>query len=132
MRKKVTMPRWPAWALAAAAIACAVPAFTAPAAADPELERYAARGESGWSLLIHGGRIHFADAGSTRIQVDRPEPRPTFEGRRYQAGSLVVDVAHGPCNDAATGYGYQHRVTVAAGGRTLAGCGGARRADWDA
>ena len=30
MRNRVTMPRWPGWLLAAAAIGCAFPALTAP------------------------------------------------------------------------------------------------------
>lgn len=43
-----------------------------------------------------------------------------------------MDVTYARCNDAMSGRGYEHQVTVTADGRTMRGCGGARRSDWDA
>jgi uncharacterized membrane protein len=126
------MPRWPAWVLFGAAAACAYPAVTTPAPAPQE--HYEARGqEPGWHLVIDAGRIDYrGDYGETRITVRRPEPRPAVNGRRYESGRLTVDISHARCNDAMSGHGYEHQVAVIADGQTVRGCGGARRADWDA
>ena len=125
-----TMPRWPAYLMGAFACACAYPAVTMP---PPQLESYRALGqEPGWNLTIGGGRIAYVgDYGETRITVPRPEPRTTFNGRRYEAGRLVVDIVYVRCNDAMSGHGYSHEVRVTADGRTVEGCGGDRRTDWD-
>jgi uncharacterized membrane protein len=132
MRPRVTMPRWPAWILFGAAAACAYPAVTTPAPARQE--HYEARGqEPGWHLLIDGGRIDYrGDYGETRITVRRPEPRPSVNGRRYETERLTVDISYVRCNDAMSGHGYEHQVTVIADGQSVRGCGGARRTDWDA
>jgi uncharacterized membrane protein len=126
----VTMPRWPAYLMGVFAAACAYPAVTTPA---PGLEAYRALGqEPGWSLAIGDGRIDYVgDYGETRISVPRPDPRTTFNGRRYESGRLVVDITYGRCNDAMSGHGYEHQVMVIAEGRTVRGCGGQRRTDWD-
>lgn len=130
-RHRVTMPRWPAWIMFGAAAACVYPAFTSASAA-PE-EHYEARGqEPGWHLNIHDARIDYAGSyGEQRMTVARPEPRPIANGRRYEAAGLVVDVTYARCNDAMSGDGYEHQVSVTAAGRTVRGCGGARRSDWD-
>ena len=124
------MPRWPAYVMLAAAAACAYPAVTNP---PLMAEAYRALGqEPGWSLLIANGRIDYnGDYGETRIAVVRPEPRPTFNGHRYETRRLTVDVTHGRCNDAMSGHGYADSVTVTADGKTVRGCGGQRRTDWD-
>ena len=124
------MPRWPAYIMLAAAAACAYPAVTAQ---TPQQEVYRALGqEPGWSLRIAGGTIDYTgDYGETRIVVPRPEPRTTFNGRRYETPRIVVDITHGRCNDAMSGHGYSDQVMVMAGGRTVRGCGGERRTDWD-
>ena len=129
----VSMPRWPAYVLAAAAAACAVPAVTNPAPGTPAAETYRALGqEPGWSLVIDGGRISYVgDYGATRITVPRPDPRPSFNGRRYETPRLIVDLTYARCNDAMSGHGYEHQVLVIADGRSVRGCGGARRPDWD-
>ena len=126
------MPRWPAYALGALAAACAMPAMTIPAP-EPEQETYRALGqEPGWTVTIHDGRIDYSgDYGETRITVDRPEPMPTFNGRRYETPRLTVDITYLRCNDAMSGHGYQHQVMVIADGTTVRGCGGDRRPDWD-
>lgn len=128
---RVTMPKWPAYLLFAATVACAYPAMTTgPTASD---DNYRALGqEPGWSLTIAGGRIAYVgNYGEKRITVHRPEPRTTFNGHRYETARLIVDVTHGRCNDAMSGHGYADQVMVIADGETYRGCGGERRADWD-
>ena len=132
MRRRVTMPRWPAWAMFAAAAACAYPALTTPAP-GPIQEHYEARGqEPGCDLRIHEGRLDYSgNYGEVRITELRPEPRPTANGRRYQTRRLTVDIVYTRCNDAMSGHGYEHQVAVTADGQTFRGCGGPRRRDWD-
>jgi uncharacterized membrane protein len=131
MRSRPNMPRWPAWILFGTAAACAYPAVTTPPPAAQE--RYRALGqEPGWNVTVENGAIDYVgDYGETRISARRPEPRPTFNGRRYEAGRLVVDITYTRCNDAMSGHGYEHRVMVVADGRTVTGCGGQRRPDLD-
>lgn len=133
MRPRVTMPRWPAWAMFGAAVAFAWPAFTTPPP-GPVQEHYRARGaEAAWQLRIHNSRIDYSgDEGAARITELRPEPRLAGNGRRYETGRLIVDVRYARCNDPASGEGFEHQVTVTADGRTVRGCGGERRRDWDA
>jgi len=124
------MPRWPAYVMLAAAAACAYPAVTTP---PVQHETYRALGqEPGWALLIANGRMSYTgDYGETRITVPRPDPRTTFNGHRYETPRLTVDVTHGRCNDAMSGHGYADTVSVTADGKTVRGCGGERRTDWD-
>ncbi len=111
--------------LLAAACATATP----PVPAD----RYFARGqEPGWTVTIANGRIDYlGDYGETRIAVPRPDPRPSFNGLRYETQRLIVDITYSRCNDAMSGHGYAHQVLVIADGRSVQGCGGERRPDWD-
>ena len=129
------MPRWPAWVLLGTGVACAYPAVTTPPPQQPQPaeERYEARGnEPGWSLTIHDGRIDYVGAyGEKKISVARPDPRPSFNGRRYVTPRLTVDVTYSRCNDAMSGRGFEHSVTVSADGETVRGCGGARKPEWD-
>ena len=124
------MPKWPAYLMAAGAAACAVPAITTP---PPDSEYYRALGqEPGWNVTIQNGEIRYVgDYGETRITVPRPEPRNTFNGRRYETDRLVVDITYSRCNDSMSGHGYEHQVMVIADGTTVRGCGGDRRTDWD-
>ena len=133
MLNAVTMPKWPAWILLGATAACAYPAMTNPPPMDPTLERYEARGnEPGWQLLINKNRIDYVgNYGEKKISVARPDPRPTFNGRRYETQRLTVDVTYVRCNDDMNGRGFEHQVSVTAEGRTFRGCGGERRTDWD-
>jgi uncharacterized membrane protein len=123
-------------ALSAAALAllaaCADGEPPAPAS-DPAAERYEARGqEPGWHLLIHDGRIDYTgNYGDKKISVARPDPRPSFNGRRYVTERLAVDVTYSRCNDAMSGFGFEHQVIVIADGETFKGCGGARKTEWD-
>lgn len=127
------MPTWPAWLMAIVAAGCAYPAISNEPAPRANQEVYQARGnEPGWSLLIHYGRIEYAgNYGDKTIKVLRPEPRPSFNGRRYVTPRLTVDVTYSRCNDAMSGKGYEHQVMVIADGQSFKGCGGARRPQWD-
>ena len=118
--------------LAFAAAACS--SQTPPATpSDPVQERYEARGqEPGWHLLIQGGRIDYSgNYGEKKISVARPDPRPSFNGRRYVTQRLTVDVTYSRCNDAMSGHGFADQVVVTADGETYRGCGGERRTNWD-
>ena len=127
------MPKWPAWILLGLAAACAYPAVTTPPPQTAEGERYEARGnEPGWRVLIANGRIDYTgNYGDKKISVARPDPRPSFNGRRYETDRLTVDVTYSRCNDDMSGQGFEHQVIVTADGETYRGCGGGRRTDWD-
>lgn len=122
----------PGCAVLALLAACSTAQSPAPPS-DPAAERYEARGqEPGWHLLIHRGRIDYAgNYGEKKISVPRPDPRPSFNGRRYETSRLTVDVTYSRCNDAMSGHGFEHQVSVIADGQTFQGCGGARKTDWD-
>jgi uncharacterized membrane protein len=100
---------------------------------SPAQEQYEARGqEPGWRLVIHGGRIDYTgNYGDKKISVARPDPSPSFNGRRYVTPRLTVDVTYSRCNDAMSGHGFEHQVMVTADGETYDGCGGARKREWD-
>jgi uncharacterized membrane protein len=108
---------------------------SAKAAPEPaaDQESYAALGqEPGWALKIKGGRIDYVgNYGEKKIEVARPEPRPSFNGRRYVTPRLIVEITYARCNDAMSGFGFEHQVTVIADGETYKGCGGARKKEWD-
>jgi uncharacterized membrane protein len=113
--------------------ACTTGETPRPGGTDPARERYEARGqEPGWHLLIHGGRIDFTgNYGEKNISVARPDPRPSINGRRYATSRLTVDVTYSRCNDAMSGFGFEHQVMITADGETYDGCGGARKHEWD-
>jgi uncharacterized membrane protein len=104
-----------------------------PKAAPAAPETYAAVGqEPGWALKIAGGRIDYeGNYGEKKISVERPEPKPAANGRRYVTPRLTVAIAYARCNDAMSGFGFEHQVTVIADGETYKGCGGARKTEWD-
>ena len=110
---------------------------SAPAASPPPVklgeESYSALGqEPGWALKIAGGRIDYAgNYGEKKINVERPQPTPLANGRRYTTARLTVTLAYLRCNDAMSGFGFEHQVTVVADGETYQGCGGARKKEWD-
>ena len=121
-------------ALSAALLAGACTTAEAPAPpSSPAQERYEARGqEPGWHLVIHDGRIDYTgNYGDKKITVARPDPRPSLNGRRYVTPRLTVDVTYSRCNDAMSGHGYEHQVSVAADGESYKGCGGVRKSEWD-
>ena len=124
--------RNPAFLLAAGLLSLAACA-PKPAPLSASQERYTARGqEPGWTLTIANGRIDYVgDYGDTRISVPRPDPRTTFNGHRYETPRLTVDITHARCNDAMSGRGFTDQVMVIADGKTVRGCGGERRSNWD-
>ncbi len=99
----------------------------------PAPGEYVARGqEPGWLLTIVANTLVYeGDYGETRIEVAAPSPRTTFNGHRYETGRLLVDITHGRCNDVMSGHGYADQVLIVADGKTVRGCGGDRRPDWD-
>lgn len=115
------------------ASACTTSEPASSAGADPAREHYEARGqEPGWRLVIHGGRIDYTgNYGDKKISVARPDPRPSFNGRRYETPRLTVDVTYSRCNDAMSGQGFEHQVSIVADGESFKGCGGARKSEWD-
>ncbi|HYW15999.1 MAG TPA: hypothetical protein VE891_07580 [Allosphingosinicella sp.] len=125
----------PAFAISAALLAgaCAAEETSRPDGADSTRERYEARGqEPGWHLVIYSGRIDYTgNYGEKKIGVARPDPRPSFNGRRYETARLTVDVTYSRCNDAMSGFGFEHQVSVVADGESFKGCGGARKSEWD-
>jgi uncharacterized membrane protein len=106
---------------------------TKPAEPAAARESYSALGqEPGWALRIGGGRIDYSgNYGEKKINVARPDPRPSFNGRRYVTERLTVDITYARCNDAMSGFGFEHQVMVIADGETYKGCGGARKKEWD-
>ena len=127
------MTRTIALSAALLAGACTTADAPAPPSSSPASEHYEARGqEPGWHLVIHGGRIDYTgNYGDRKISVARPDPRPSVNGRRYVTPRLTVDVTYSRCNDAMSGFGFEHQVSLVADGETFKGCGGARKAEWD-
>lgn len=137
----VTLPKWPAtlskWTaglLVTGLTACSYPGMTGNGAPPPPpAQTYRALGqEPGWTLTMQGDRIDYVgDYGETKISVSRPKVITMFNGHRYETPRLIVSISHGRCNDAMSGQGYADQVMVIAEGRTVHGCGGERRPDWD-
>lgn len=122
MTKSVTMPKWPAYLLAAVAAACAYPAVTTP---PLEADTYRALGnEPFWSVTITDGRMRYDAPDGPRFSVPVPPPRTTFNGHRYETDRLTLDVTHGECSDGMSDRRYADTVMVIVDGRTLRGCGG--------
>lgn len=110
----------------------ATPAKDAPEPPAAEESYYALGQEPGWALKIAGGRLDYSgNYGDKKINVARPDPRPSFNGRRYVTPRLTVDITYVRCNDAMSGFGFEHQVMVIADGETFKGCGGARKKEWD-
>ena len=68
MRNRVTMPRWPGWLLAAAAIGCAFPALTAP---TPSAEAHAQTPEPGARLALAERTIQLENAPAEPLEATR-------------------------------------------------------------
>src|SRR5688500_16436138 len=81
MNPHSTMPKWPAWLMAAFCAACTYPAITTlPPAAGP----YRALGtEPFWSVTIADGRMTY-DSPEGGFSVDAPAARATAGGRRFE------------------------------------------------
>lgn len=100
----------------------ALPLLLAAAAPVP----YAAVGtEPFWSLRIAAREMRLEQLGRPVIRVPTPRARPSFNGQRYVARRMTVDVTHARCSDGMSDRIYPDRVTVTWRGTILKGCGGA-------
>jgi heat shock protein HslJ len=108
------------FAAAGALMLIALPAF-----AQSNAEPYRALGtEPFWSLSIDGGTIRYQPAEGRVVRVTKPRPIIGFNGERYEARGMTVDITHVECSDGMSDRTYHDTVTVSLGGRTLRGCGG--------
>ncbi|QNQ11232.1 META domain-containing protein [Sphingomonas alpina] len=110
-------------------LAFAVPTMLLGGTALAQRERaplYEAVGtEPGWTLVIDRDLIRYVgDYGRTRVTASTPEPRPSFNGRRYVADRITVDITNVRCSDGMSDRVYPDKVTVTIGRRTVSGCGG--------
>ena len=87
---------------------------------------YVARGnEPGWILKMDSNMIDYqGDYGETKIRIAAPQGRPSFNGMRYVADRLTVDVTYASCTDDMSGKRFADTVTVLADGKEVKGCGG--------
>jgi heat shock protein HslJ len=122
MRPRVTMPRWPAWVMGAAAAACAYPAVTIPAPAAPEHEARQPKITPAETVdtdpaSLAGTRWVLREIEAQQVP-DAPPVTLAFEAARFGG--------HSGCN----GYGGEYRIegrriVVGLVSSTLVGCGGA-------
>ncbi len=105
----------------------AEPGPATPRADEPAGPAYFALGtEPFWSLEITPATMRFdeANAPGAQIVVATPDPQPSFNGRRYVAPRMTVDVTHAPCSDGMSDRRYADTITLAVDGRAFRGCGG--------
>lgn len=96
------------------------------ATAQPSGAPYRASGtEPFWALTIDTRTMRLEEAGRRPTSVARPVMRPGFNGERYVARGMIVDVIRVRCTDGMSDRSYRDTVTVQVGRRTLRGCGGA-------
>lgn len=77
-----------------------------------------------WSLNIDGDTMVFDRAGMEKIAARNVKARPSFNGWRYTAENMTVDVTFGECSDGMSDRTYKDRVTVMTGDAVFKGCGG--------
>ena len=87
---------------------------------------YSATGtEPFWSLDMDAQSMRYEGADGERISVPTPPGRPSFNGMRYVADGMTVDITYSRCSDGMSDRRYAHTVMVdLLGGRTVRGCGG--------
>ncbi len=96
------------------------------ATAQSNAQPYRAVGtEPFWALTIDGRTMRLVEPGRRDTVVARPVARPSFNGERYLARGMTVEVTRSRCNDGMSDRIYRDTVTVQVGRRTLKGCGGA-------
>ena len=96
-----------------------------PAQAQSNAQPYRALGtEPFWSLTIDGSTIRYQPASGRVVSTAKPRPIIGFNGERYEARRMTVDITHVECSDGMSDRTYHDTVTVTLGGRTLRGCGG--------
>jgi uncharacterized membrane protein len=107
------------------AAAGALALIALPAHAQSNAEPYRALGtEPFWSMTIDGSTIRYQPAEGRVVSVSKPRPIVGFNGERYQARGMTVDITHVECSDGMSDRTYHDTVTINLGGRTLRGCGG--------
>lgn len=86
---------------------------------------YSALGtEPFWSLKIDGDEMRFERAGLPKVTAAPFEARPSFNGWRYLARTMTVDVTFAPCSDGMSDNTYKDTVTIMVGDTQYKGCGG--------
>lgn len=91
----------------------------------PSGDAYLALGtEPFWSVEVTDARIAYNDAENRVVRVANPGARPSFNGRRYVAPRITVDITATPCSDGMSDRRYADTVLVEVDGRSLQGCGG--------
>src|SRR4051812_7080668 len=105
------------------AAAGALALIALPAHAQSNTQPYQALGtEPFWSLTIDGSTIRYEPAGGRVVRVAKPRPIVGFNGERYQARGMTVDITHVECSDGMSDRTFHDTVTVNVAGRTLRGC----------
>lgn len=151
MRNRVTMKKWTACLIAAAAASCtsqngdgnagneakagsanaAAPAPNANAAAPATnvaaggtaSASYQASGtEPFWALTIGGGQMTYTPMDGAPVSESLPAQTPIANGYRYQGAQMTVEIVHTACDDVAE-INYPDTVKVIVGGQTVEGCG---------
>lgn len=101
-----------------------------PAAAQSDAQPYKALGtEPFWSLTIGTRSMRYEAPGTVPVIVGKPKPITGFNGERYVARRMTVDITHVECNDGMSDRTFRDTVTVTMGRKTLRGCGGAILSD---
>lgn len=92
----------------------------------PDVASYRALGtEPFWNLVIDPQAMRYDGADGERFTVPTPEARPSFNGLRYVAETMTVDVTYAECSDGMSNRRFSDSVTVQLpSGRDLRGCGG--------
>ena len=100
-------------------------ATLAPSANAQDTGPYKAQGtEPFWSATVDRSTIRFSTPDGPNITDTITTTRPTFNGMRYEAPRITVDVTHMRCQDGRSDRVYPDRVMVLFDGKALRGCGG--------
>jgi heat shock protein HslJ len=77
-----------------------------------------------WDLTIEHGTMFFDHGGEVTAKAKSYTARPSFNGWRYVANEMTVDVTFAECSDGMSEYSYKDSVIVMVGDRKYEGCGG--------
>jgi heat shock protein HslJ len=116
------------WPVTLAAAGLLVASCQTIPAGDPPAngaDVYSALGtEPFWSLKIDRDEMRFERADSPSVTATPFEARPSFNGWRYLAKAMTVDVTFAPCSDGMSDKTYKDSVTIMVGDAQYKGCGG--------
>lgn len=76
-----------------------------------------------WVLNIFSDQTVFAAPGAASSTIETPQVTTTFEGHRYEAEALTIEITHATCGFTSGGRSYRASVTVIAAGVAYRGCG---------